>query len=82
MIVRLFTKDGTFVHEQVLPLVEQPDVIDWRGRLFVVPSVDGVVARHLHEADDDYTYEEASVYILDPGPGSGSATRPSTRAEH
>lgn len=69
MTVKLFSKAGALVHEQTLPpfVHEQPDVIVWGDRLFCVPSVDGAVARHIDWAsDDDYTYEEAFTYTLDP----------------
>jgi hypothetical protein len=67
MKVRLFTKDGGFVHEQEIPpFNDAPDVIIWGLRMFVGPNIDGPVSAQYRDADDTYVYEEAFAYALVP----------------
>jgi len=76
MTVLLYTKDGSFVHEQTIPpFQEPPDVIQWGSRFFVCPSTDGEVARqHLPDDDAMVVYEEAFAYVLDPAQASSWET--------
>ena len=66
MKVKLYTKDGGFVHEQEIPpFTDQPTLIIWGQRFFVCPDLDGPVGRHVdEEGDDECSYEEAFTYAL------------------
>lgn len=64
MKIRLFTQDGGFVTEAVVPLfAPAPDVILWGTRVFISPAVDHVV-RQSEWAAGDMAFVEAFAYAL------------------
>lgn len=69
MIVKLFTKDGGFVAEEVVPPFNiAPEVIVWGQRTFIAPDVDYLVRLAEVEAGE-IAYVEAFAYYILPGQG-------------
>lgn len=68
MKVKLFTRDGGFVHEaEVPPFLTPPDLIIWGERFFVVPDVDGPVGQIAADSPEDVdVLQEAFAYAIPP----------------
>lgn len=60
MKIKLFTRDGGFVRDGMLPpFLIPPEVISWGARVFVLD------ATQMGDADDPTHYKEGMLYPLD-----------------
>ena len=64
MKVKLFTRDGGFVHSaEIPPFNEPPTIIIWGQRFFVFADVDGPA---LPIESDEQGYVEAFTFVVTP----------------
>lgn len=67
MNIKLFTRDGGFVTDAVIPRFDPPpEVILWGNRMFIAPHVDAAV-RALEVNAGILAYIEASLAYAIPG---------------
>lgn len=68
MKIKLFSRDGGFVTEVVIPpFHDPPEVLMWSARIFVLPNPDNYGHRHVKDlpSEEGVTfYVEAWAYIV------------------